>query len=96
MPEHVAPHVDFVTPTIHFDAKMRKRDQNTRIPISQAMKSGPKAGGSVEDVADQLEDCDKQITPVCLQALYGLSYDPVATDKNSYGIGVCASVTQSM
>ncbi|KAJ8581127.1 subtilisin-like protein [Rhizopogon salebrosus TDB-379] len=86
LPEHVVPHVDFVTPTIHFDAKLRKRDQNTRISIAQPGRSTPKSAGEVEKVLGSLEDCDKQITPLCLRTLYGLSYEPVATDKNSFGV----------
>jgi tripeptidyl-peptidase-1 len=85
-----------VTPTIHFDAKLRKRDQNTRISIAQPGRSTPKSAGEVEKVLESLEDCDKQITPLCLRALYGLSYEPVATDKNSFGVGVYTSVSQFM
>ena len=33
------------------------------------------------------QECDKYTTPNCLRMLYGLFYQPVATDKNSYGIG---------
>ncbi|OAX32243.1 subtilisin-like protein [Rhizopogon vinicolor AM-OR11-026] len=89
LPEHVVPHVDFVTPTIHFDAKLRKRDKFTRMPVGQPGRSGPKTGGGqveLEDISDQIENCDKQITLVCLKTLYGLWYEPVAADKNSFGI----------
>jgi len=98
LPEHVVPHVDFVTPTIHFDAKLRKRDRFTRMPVGQPGRSGPKTGGQVEleDISDQIEDCDKQITPGCLKTLYGLWYEPVAAEKNSFGIGVCVSGVQLM
>jgi tripeptidyl-peptidase-1 len=96
LPEHVGPHVDFITPTIHFDAKLRKRDQNTRISIAQPGRSTPKTGGEVEKVLPSLEDCDKQITPLCLRTLYGLSYEPVATGKNSFGVGVYTFVSRFM
>jgi hypothetical protein len=36
----------------------------------------------------ELEQCDEYITPICLRALYELVYVPVATEKNSYGIGM--------
>ncbi|OAX31272.1 hypothetical protein K503DRAFT_703937, partial [Rhizopogon vinicolor AM-OR11-026] len=78
LPEHVIPHVDFVTPTIHFDAKLRKRRQSIRDPISQPGKSGPKTTGKVQDIFHQLGNCDEQITPICLRALYGLWYEPIA------------------
>ncbi|KAJ8585970.1 subtilisin-like protein [Rhizopogon salebrosus TDB-379] len=86
LPEHVVPHVDFVTPTIHFDIKLRKRGQSTRVPMGQSGMSGPKTTGQVNNIFNQLEDCDKQIAPICLRTLYGLWYEPVATEKNSYGI----------
>ncbi|KAG1804120.1 subtilisin-like protein [Suillus subaureus] len=87
LPEHVIPHVDFVTPTIHFDARIQKRDQYSRVPIGQpGQGSTPKTTGHIDDILDQIEDCDKQITPICLRALYGLWYEPVAGNINSYGI----------
>ncbi|OJA13987.1 hypothetical protein AZE42_04597 [Rhizopogon vesiculosus] len=86
LPEHVIPHVDFVTPTIHFDAKLRKRRQSIRVPISQPGKSGPKTTGKVQDIFHQLGNCDEQITPICLRALYGLWYEPVAAKANGFGI----------
>lgn len=87
LPEHVTPHVDFVTPTIHFDAKVQKRDKYGRVPIGQpGQGSTPKTTGQIDGLLTQIEDCDKQITPICLRALYGLWYQPIAGDKNSYGI----------
>ncbi|KAG0699462.1 peptidase S8/S53 domain-containing protein [Suillus ampliporus] len=78
LPEHVVPHVDFVTPTIHFDAKPQKHDQQNRVPIGQpGQGSSPKTTG---------KDCDEQITPICLRTLYGLWYEPVSGESNSYGI----------
>ncbi|KAG1738203.1 subtilisin-like protein, partial [Suillus lakei] len=87
LPEHVIPHVDFVTPTIHFDTRVQKRDQHSRVPIGQpGQGSTPKTTGEIEGILDQIEDCDKQITPICLRALYGLWYQPVSGSINSYGI----------
>jgi len=77
-----------VTPTIHFDAKTRKRGEGARVPVGQPGKSGPQTTGKVTDIFHELTSCDSQITPNCLRALYGLWYDPVATKENSYGIGV--------
>jgi tripeptidyl-peptidase-1 len=49
----------------------------------------PKTNGNILLVLDAtgLDNCYQQITPACLQALYGLDYEPVATSQNSYGIG---------
>ncbi|KAN0081424.1 Peptidase S8/S53 domain containing protein [Tylopilus felleus] len=93
LPEHLGPHVDFVTPTIHFDAKLPKRSGNGQtlksvgLPISG---NGPKTTGIVLDIAQlnvtDLLNCDKRITPSCLRALYGFFYEPRVPWNNSYGI----------
>ena len=81
-------------PSVHFDAKLNRRfgDESTapahgiRQPGS---RTSPKVTDTVpRDTAD-LEECAGSITPSCLRTLYGLSYNPVATDKNSFGIGQC-------
>lgn len=38
-------------------------------------------------IGPSLENCDTNITPDCLRALYSVNYTPVATDRNSFGIG---------
>ncbi|KIJ66022.1 hypothetical protein HYDPIDRAFT_174767 [Hydnomerulius pinastri MD-312] len=91
LPEHIKPHIDFVTPTVHFDAKIFKRsgsgDDGTARSIGQpGYGSHPKTTGQITTLLNQLETCDEQITPICLRALYGLVYEPLAADKNSYGI----------
>ena len=97
LPEHLVPHVDFVTPTVHFDAKLSKRSGS-----SQSLKSigqpgfgiGPKTTGEVSSWTNQLSDCDTYITPSCLRALYGFYYEPVSSEKNSYGIGEYGNVVE--
>ncbi|KAH7925917.1 hypothetical protein BV22DRAFT_1010230 [Leucogyrophana mollusca] len=86
LPAHVAPHVDFVTPTIHFDAKLSKRS-NPQIVPKPGNAFGPKTtGGTIGTILKELENCHTTITPDCLRALYGVAYVPVAGDKNSYGV----------
>ncbi|KAJ2986807.1 hypothetical protein NUW54_g9621 [Trametes sanguinea] len=46
----------------------------------------PKTTGTIKNIFNQLEHCDEQITPICLQALYNFAYIPLATHKNSIGI----------
>ncbi|KAH7927947.1 subtilisin-like protein [Leucogyrophana mollusca] len=73
LPAHVTPHVDFVTPTIHFDARL-------------AHEGGPTTSGIVTKVSAKAKGCDEEITPSCLRALYGLPNKPVSAKKNSFGI----------
>ncbi|KIK97958.1 hypothetical protein PAXRUDRAFT_135153 [Paxillus rubicundulus Ve08.2h10] len=86
LPEHLVHHVDFVTPTVHFDAKLSQRSGGSMRVGQPGSGNGPKTTGVVSNWINQLEDCDKHITPICLRALYGLIYEPLSGDKNSYGI----------
>jgi len=102
LPEDIQQHVDFVTPTIHFDTKVanpkKRRDLKERsaheLPGignsigSPSDKSLPKYGGKVPfgTVLNQLENCDTSIVPNCLRALYEFPPDFPANSKNSYGI----------
>jgi len=99
VPHAVKHHIDFITPTLHFDAKLSKRSEDinniadvgvpkTAARIGQPGHSvaQPHKGDAVWDIFTELENCDKQTTPDCLRALYNILYLPVAEDKNSYGI----------
>ena len=71
---------------------LRKRDGSQ--PIEGAARSlgqpgvgnSPKTTGVISKLFGDLDNCDKQITPDCLRALYNIVYVPIATKKNSYGI----------
>ncbi|KAN0081321.1 Peptidase S8/S53 domain containing protein [Tylopilus felleus] len=91
LPEHVQPYVDFVTPSVHFDAKLTRRSGGETLSTARNIGQPgvgitPKTTGTISGIIDQLEECDQYITPICLRTLYGLFYKPVATAKNSYGV----------
>ncbi|KAL4071280.1 peptidase S8/S53 domain-containing protein [Scleroderma yunnanense] len=90
LPEHVSNHVDFVLPSVHFDAHLDRRDANNgpeiKIGVPGSGFEGPKTTGTFNNFFTDLEHCDTDTTPACLRALYDLYYEPQATDKNSYGI----------
>ncbi|THG96319.1 hypothetical protein EW026_g5491 [Hermanssonia centrifuga] len=94
LPEHVAQHVELVTPTLHFDITIGESTGNLQkrsIRPESGAKLGPSSlgsltTGSLQSIADDLENCDQRITPACLRALYKFTYVPVATHKNSIGI----------
>jgi tripeptidyl-peptidase-1 len=92
LPEHVVPHVDLVTPTIDFSAVIGKRTGQNSEPARNVGQPGvgitPKKAGLVSNVKAEIATCDQQITPNCLRALYNLVYTPVATSRNSFGIGL--------
>lgn len=95
LPAHVAPHVDLVTPTLHFNAIIARSSdpaltkRSTHVGLGSPGQGfvGPQTTGQISTLFNELADCDKQITPICLRALYGLIYEPLAASKNSYGIG---------
>lgn len=90
LPAHIVPHVDFVTPSIHFDAKLTRRGstESTRSIGQPGVGLGPKTSGKLEaPLPSDLSTCDQYTTLDCLRALYGLEYTPSATGSNSYGIG---------
>ncbi|OSX61657.1 hypothetical protein POSPLADRAFT_1040138 [Postia placenta MAD-698-R-SB12] len=102
LPEHVAKHVDIVTPTLHFDVKPKlgapqevaldKRDGVSSDVSAHAVGqpgfgvSFPKTTGTIGTIFNELENCDEQIVPDCLRVLYSFEYIPFATDKNSIAI----------
>ncbi|KDR74659.1 hypothetical protein GALMADRAFT_123401 [Galerina marginata CBS 339.88] len=89
LPGHVSRHVELVSPSIHFDAILKKRD-GSAVPARKIGMPGvgisPKTTGTIQNLFNDLKNCDKTITPVCLRALYGLVYEPVSPEKNSFGI----------
>lgn len=97
LPAHVAPHVELVTPTVHFNAILSRSTEPSHLDIRGSGSiiklgvpgegfSGPKSAGVISEIFDQLEKCDQQITPLCLRALYDVAYQPLAAEKNSYAI----------
>jgi tripeptidyl-peptidase-1 len=93
VPEYVSEHIDIIKPTVHFNhrarggdapAKFRKREASLGRPSNN---NGPKTNGQLATGSGSLATCDQEIVPDCLRALYSIDYTPVATDKNSYGIG---------
>jgi tripeptidyl-peptidase-1 len=96
LPADIQRHVDFVTPTLHFDAKIEKkrkrRSMETReIDLAKrqssaighnvapgtghsigapGIKTGPKSGGKIGAILNELANCDEMIVPNCLRALY--------------------------
>ncbi|GBE88831.1 Aorsin [Sparassis crispa] len=88
-------HVELITPTLHFDVK-HKRDTHRKlgsrdVSAKNAGQPGfgasfPKTTGTIQEIKNELEDCDQQITPNCLRALYEFQYVPVAPHKNSLAV----------
>lgn len=103
IPSHLIEHVDFVYPTVHFDAKVKRdesadtldkradgevkpgKDKSVGKPTSYSL---PKLGHWMpsSQIISELANCDTQIVPDCLRALYSFPKGSSANPKNSYGI----------
>ncbi|KAI1823255.1 peptidase S8/S53 domain-containing protein [Xylaria intraflava] len=83
LPANIQPHIDFVSPTIQFDARLgtatgRVARKDSLSPKTKAVK--------VNQVSDGLDTCNQVITPACLRAIYGIPETGEAVEGNSYGI----------
>jgi len=88
-------HIDIILPTVNFDAKILPRGNPKTVEgrsigkgsIKTHVKTSSKKVKPLTTPGD-LSNCDTQITPDCLRALYNFtSFTPKAMSKNSYGIG---------
>ncbi|KAH9886275.1 subtilisin-like protein [Cubamyces lactineus] len=91
LPEHISKHVDLVTPTLHFDAAVKRHggvepDQTLTSAKDIGRITKPKTGGVIHNIFNDLEHCDETITLACLRVLYDFVYAPVATNKNTIGV----------
>lgn len=92
VPAHVRRHIDLIRPTVQFNHRvtsengLRKRMGGLGMPNG---RNGPKKSDKAVTITPSLDSCDTLITLDCLRALYDVAYTPVATAKNSYGIGAC-------
>ncbi|OBZ66378.1 Aorsin [Grifola frondosa] len=88
LPGHVSKHVDFITPTLHFDVSLKsRRSSKARRRASMASSSfSPKVGNPFKDIQSGVSNCSEQLTLDCLRALYDFNYNPVATDRNTVGV----------
>ncbi|OCH89202.1 subtilisin-like protein [Obba rivulosa] len=97
LPAAVAPHVDIVLPTIHFDAKRRGRRSMKR----SGSGPGNAAGSSGRPVADanantsELANCDKNITLACLRVLYNFPEFPTHAVSSNRTIGIVEYTPQA-
>ena len=99
VPEHVQAHIDFITPTVHFDTKILPPQPPRKGKEKRTGKSTPGLGSSLSGslpklsffggggILNQLEDCSNNVTPLCLRVLYGIPFAlPITNPQNSYGI----------
>ncbi|KAH8819981.1 peptidase S8/S53 domain-containing protein [Xylogone sp. PMI_703] len=90
IPQHIQQHIDFITPTLHFDVHVKKSPKRSVTSRNTAIKLGmpggftPKQGGFVpEGMVKDLSTCDVAITPDCLRALYAIPSNITSSSKSN-------------
>ncbi|KAF8847009.1 subtilisin-like protein [Acephala macrosclerotiorum] len=78
VPRHVQSHIDFITPTIHFDTKLIPRDNRWTGNRKRSGFASPVAN----PILNNLQDCSNNMTPDCLRALYGIPTLPPTMRTN--------------
>ncbi|GAM84188.1 hypothetical protein ANO11243_021810 [Dothideomycetidae sp. 11243] len=88
VPAHLKRHIDLITPSVHFDAKLVKPKSVGKPWTETGAGNLPKLGQyiSPHDIITQLNNCSNQIVPNCLRALYEFPPNLGANPRNSYGI----------
>ena len=87
VPEHIQPHIDYITPGITvFDLK-QKRDATRRdVGTIDSERHSRSTTNSLGRKSDTLQYCDNIITPACVQALYNIHLATTAAPGNELGI----------
>jgi tripeptidyl-peptidase-1 len=95
LPEHIREHVDFISPGIKLSAALRKTEIKRSAPSRGHYKPGPfkklppynphpwSMPTGAGSLPPDLQDCGRNITPVCLKALYDI---PDANIKDSVNV----------
>ncbi|KAJ6564007.1 subtilisin-like protein [Mycena capillaripes] len=88
LPPHIAKHVDFVWPTIHFGGPKSLSLRDGAVYPSSSF--GSERGAPtipIENIASLAEaGCDTAVTLDCLRALYNFDFTPVSGGVNTIGV----------
>ncbi|KAJ6476257.1 subtilisin-like protein [Mycena sanguinolenta] len=79
VPSHIQPHIELITPTLHFEGPPPSKRGQLAARSFKAVDATP---------TGDLSNCDVRITPPCYRALYNIPADPTirAASKNSFAI----------
>jgi tripeptidyl-peptidase-1 len=97
LPEHVREHIDFLSPGIKLSAVLRKTELKRDAPATRHYKPGPmkklpehnpnyKPPPGAGSLPADLQDCGRNITPVCLKALYHIPDAHIKDSVNRLGL----------
>lgn len=71
LPVDLRPHIDFITPTVHFDVDLRafqSSHRRKRVRRYDGKGSGVRPNGEI--IYNDVSDCDDYMTPACLRGTF--------------------------
>jgi tripeptidyl-peptidase-1 len=98
VPEHLAPHIDYITPGIKLTPVVKRTINNKRSVHTKRASRAAKTPFHVKvDESSELTavdaalpaslvNCSTQMTPTCIKALYSIPDATLATPGNSLGL----------
>lgn len=94
MPEHLQPHIDYITPGIKLTPVVKRTVKTKRgtpyavkAPLRVAVEETSQAVTTTDaSVPAALAGCSTNVTPACIKALYGIPNATLATPGNSLGL----------
>ncbi|KAL1979563.1 hypothetical protein VTN96DRAFT_5563 [Rasamsonia emersonii] len=100
VPEHLQPHIDYITPGVKLTPVVKRTVQVKREshlypkrPNRVSLQSSPFDGfpldykpPSAANLPEDLQGCGRNITPTCIKALYQIPNATLATPGNSLGL----------
>jgi tripeptidyl-peptidase I len=95
VPEHLQPHIDYITPGVKLSVPIVKRTVKikrgtpyaAKSPIHVSVDEDSRVLTAVDTtLPPALQGCGTNITPACIKALYGIPNATLATPGNSLGL----------
>jgi tripeptidyl-peptidase I len=86
VPEHLASHIDYITPGIKLTPVVKRTVKNKRGSPWAAKSPLHVKVDDATPVPSSLANCSTQMTPACIKALYSIPDATLATPGNSLGL----------
>lgn len=94
MPEHLQPHIDYITPGVKLSPVVKRNVKIKRgtpyavkAPIHVSVEEDSQALAAIDtSLPPALQGCGANVTPACIKALYGIPNTTMAAPGNSLGL----------
>ncbi|KZT44232.1 subtilisin-like protein [Sistotremastrum suecicum HHB10207 ss-3] len=88
LPVHIKEHIEIIHPTVNMGGKRKIFNHSKKRSLNKgSLLRGPKTNGKKpSQTFNDTANCDSQITPDCLRALYQIPATPEPNPKNTFAI----------